>query len=97
MKRNNCRAEMVSEAHQPGISSIIDYVKSEATTPDALVDRCLDILGPIEVADSTRAELLAHAASEGDLVLDDKDGSESARRIAEMLQLIMSTKEYMFA
>ncbi|MCH7744937.1 MAG: DUF1800 domain-containing protein [Chloroflexi bacterium] len=97
MKRTNFLAEMVSEAHHPGIRSIIDYVKSEATTPDALVDRCLDILGPIEVADSTRAELLAHAASEGDLVLDDKDSPESARRIAEMLQLIMSTKEYMFA
>ncbi len=97
MKRTNFLAEMVSETHHPGVRSIINHVKSEATTPEALVDRCLDILGPIEVADNTRAELLAHAASEGDLVRDDGDGSDSARRIAEMLQLIMSTKEYMFA
>ncbi len=76
---------------------MIDRVKSEATTPEALVDRCLDLLGPMEVTDNTRAELLTHAASNGDLVWDDDHTAESAQRVAEMMQLIVSTREYMFA
>ena len=77
--------------------SIIDRVKSEAITPEALVDMCLDLLGPMEVADNTRAELLTHAASKGDLIWDDQYSAESAQRVAEMLQLIVSTREYLFA
>ena len=97
IKRTNFIAKMLSEAHHPGLRRMIDRVKSEATTPEALVDRCLDLLGPMEVMDKTKAELLAHAALNGDLVWDDDHSAESAQRVAEMMQLIVSTREYMFA
>lgn len=95
INRTNFVAEMLSESYHPGVSNIIDRVKSEATTPQEFVDRCLDLLGPIEVGDVTMTELLAHADSGGNLGGD--DDSTSSQRVAEMLQLIVATREYMFA
>ena len=96
--RTNFVVEMLGETDRPGVRSIIDRVRKGASTPEALVDTCLDLLGPIEVGVDSRDELLGHATTEGDLSWTDADDSaESERRVAEMLQLIASTREYMFA
>ena len=97
MTRTNFVAEMLGEIGRPGVRSIIDRVRSGPTTPEALVDTCLDLLGPLEVSVETRDELLGHASSQGDLSWVDGDSGESEWRVAEMLQLIASTREYMFA
>ena len=99
MKRANFVADMVGEPDKPGVRALIDRVREGETTPEAVVDSCLDILGPVEATPKTRAELVAHAAREGDLRWDgggDAD-AESARRVSEILQLIAATREYQFA
>ena len=96
MKRTNFVADMVNEVDRPGIRRIIDRVQEQGTSPEALVDACLDLLGPLQFNDGTRAELVAHAEQNG-VCGNGKSEAESAQQIAEILQLIVSTREYMFA
>ena len=96
MKRTNFVADMVNEVDRPGIRRIIDRAQEQGTSPEALVDACLDLLGPLQFNDGTRAELVAHAEQNG-VCGNGKSEAESAQQIAEILQLIVSTREYMFA
>ena len=96
MKRTNFVADMVNEVDRPGIRRIIDRAQEQGTSPEALVDACLDLLGPLQFNDGTRAELVAHAEQNG-VCGNGKSDAESAQQIAEILQLIVSTREYMFA
>ena len=95
MKRTNFVADMVNETHRPGIRKIIERAQSEAASPEALVDACLDLMGPLQFNEGTREELIAHAEQNG--VCNGNGDAESAQQIAEILQLIVSTREYMFA
>jgi hypothetical protein len=62
------------------------------------VDRCLDLIGPLEVDESTRRELLDQAAAEGELRWNTKEASTaSERRVGIMLALIAASREYQFA
>ena len=96
MKRTNFVADMVNDVHRPGIRKIIDSAQEQATSAEALVDACLDLLGPLQFNEGTRAELVAHAEQNG-VCGNGKSDAESAQQVAEMLQLIVSTREYMFA
>jgi hypothetical protein len=53
-------------------------------------------MGPLTVAESTRQELIAHAATEGDLHFGTDDATAVAR-VRDMLQLIVSMREYQLA
>ena len=94
--RINFVAARVSDTGLPGVQSIIKRVAADdkTITPGALVDRCLDQMGPIEVSEITRRELLAQAESDGPVSTE----SETAvsRRVGEMLSLIAATREYQF-
>ena len=97
MKRANFVADMVGQPDRPGVRRIIERLKGSETSPQSVVDTCLHLLGPVEVGDETRAELVDHAALRGDLEWDDDNEAESARRVSEILQLIVATREYQFA
>ena len=67
-------------------------------SPGEFVDSCLDVMGPLEVDDRTRGQLVAHAAAEGDLSWGPNGASgASTDRVGEMLQLIVSLQAYQFA
>ena len=95
MKRINFTADMVGDTGKPGIQDIIYRIKSKGNLDvNAFVDTCLDILGPVEVQEETKGQLVGHASELGDLTWsDDKISSD---RIAEMLQLIVATREYQY-
>ena len=97
MKRTNFVADTVNETHRPGIRKIVESVQEQAASPESLVDACLDLMGPLQFNEGTRAELVAHAAQKGVCGGNGKSDAESAQEIAEILQLIVSTREYMFA
>ncbi len=97
MKRANFVADLVGEIERPGVSDIIRRVRSSCASPQAAVDACLDLLGPVSVRDETRAQLIQHAAAGGDLAWDDANDAKSAQRVSELLQLIVATREYQFA
>ena len=99
-ERVNFAVNQLSDVTKPGIKDIIDRLGAEAASlsPEEFVNRCLDLVGPIDVGDETRAGLLKYAASEGSLRFgSDSEREQSAARIGRMLQLIAASREYQFA
>ena len=101
VERVNFAAKEVSNLENPGVRAIIDRLAAEdggELTPEQLVDRCVDLLGPIEVSDSTRSALIEFASREGNVDLNGHEpGGESEQRVANVLRLVASTKEYQLA
>ena len=63
-----------------------------------MVDNCLDLMGPLEVDAETRQELVTHAEIGGTVSwATDSDVSSSEERISEMLQLIVSLRDFQYA
>ena len=60
------------------------------------VNGCLDLMGPMEVTDDTRRELVEHASESGTLSWGANSDEGSTERVGEMLQLIVSTREYQY-
>ena len=100
VERVNFAASELADVTKPGIRSIIDRLADEGSvlTPDGLVGRCLDLVGPIPVAEETRLALVEFAGLKGDLDLRAHvEGDESERRVGDVLRLIASTREYQLA
>ena len=99
VKRINFVADRVSNVELPGVQSIVKRVASNGATMtvEAFVNRCLDQMGPLEVSETTRKELVVQAESEGAITWDtEEEYSSFSRRVGEMLGLIAATREYQF-
>ena len=67
-------------------------------TPADFVERCLELVGPLEVSEETQAALLEVAEGGGDLRFDSEEAKRSSEsRIGRMLGLIAAAPEYQFA
>ena len=96
VKRVNFVADQVSNVDLPGVQRIVERVVASngaQISPEALVDECVDLVGPVNVAPATRQELIAHAEGDGPVSTDNGD---APRRVADMLALIAATPEYQF-
>ena len=99
VKRINFVVDRVSDTNLPGVRSIVGRVANgdQAMTPEAFVDRCLEHMGPVDVSELTRQELVSHAEDEGPVSwANDEDYAMSAHRVSDMLSLIAATTEYQF-
>ena len=99
-ERVNFAVNLVADTTKPGVQAIIDQLEMDggALAPSEFVDRCLDLVGPLEASEETREALLRYAESGGDLDMTSAGDGESAReRIVRMLQLIVASREYQFA
>ncbi len=99
-ERVNFAVNLVADTTKPGVQAIIDQLEKDggALAPSEFVDRCLDLVGPLEASEETREALLRYAESGGDLDMTSAGDGESAReRIVRMLQLIVASREYQFA
>ncbi len=96
VRRINFIADYVGDLTQPGIQDIVRKLQAEAPTlsPTELVDGCLRLLGCYELEPETRRMLVTHAEKSGDLPTTNK---EFAVQVAQMLQMIVATKEYLYA
>ena len=98
MSRINFVADLVGDISLPGVQSLINRLKAQGDlTPEALVDGCLEILGPLEVESKTRQHLIQQAEEGGSLRWGAEEESVSTKRVAEMLELIVASREYQFA
>ena len=100
VERINFVADQVGNQSLPGVKLIVDRMSDGTSSMSTaeFVDRCLDLLGPLEVAEKTRGSLIEHAASGGELRRGtQEERSTFARRVTEMLQLIVATAEYQYA
>ena len=92
VERVNFASRYLGDPGSPGIQAMADRLGSQQSSQidaERLVDSCLDLLGPIEVSEETRATLVksSEAYSRDDLTT----------RVAETLRLIGSTREYQLA
>ncbi|MDC0034863.1 DUF1800 domain-containing protein [Chloroflexi bacterium] len=96
-ERVNFAVNQFNDVSSPGFREIMQRLGASVKS-DELVDRCLDLVGPIEVGDETRAALTNYAEEVGDVDLtSDENKDDNAHKIARMIQLIVSTREYQFA
>ena len=66
--------------------------------PDQLVDKCLLLVGGLQVTDSTRQRLVEFATSLGEVSFTPADAVAcSEQRVVDLLQLILATREYQMA
>lgn len=97
-ERVNFAVEQVMDTSKPGVASIIERVAAAGdASPEELVDRCLDLCGPLEVGAETRATLVDFAAEEGPLTFENGASENARARIGRMVQLIVAAPEYQFA
>ena len=98
VERVNFASKHMSNVENPGVQAIIDRLASingGHFSPEELVDACLDIVGPLEVAESTRDSLAQVVVREGDISLRDRiPGGESDIRVGQLLGLIAATREF---
>ena len=96
MRRTNFFADLVGDVERPGIQAIIVNLKARGDlSPEQFVDGCLDLMGPLEISDDSRTELVSHAAEDGSIQWGNNGNSDY--RVGEMLQLIVSLRDYQFA
>ena len=100
--RVNFASKILGNPNKPGLRALIaevqDAAQDGALSPDALVDACLDAIGPMPVLDSTREGLTDYAAKWGDLTFDtEQDAADAESKIIIMLQLAATTQEYQLA
>ena len=100
LQRINFAADRIGDPNLPGVQNIVERLSHQGTlSPMELVDGCLDLLGPITVAEGTHSQLVAHAETEGDLHRGDTEEEHVAfsNRVATMLKLITSCREFQMA
>ena len=99
VERINFAAEMLGNTDLDGVRGLVDRLmaRGASMTPEQFVDGCLDMTGPVQVTDDTHAQLVEHAAREGDLSHGtDEERATFTRRTGEMFQMIASTAEFQF-
>ena len=100
VNRVNFVANRVGDLSLPGVQRIVERLgdSTEPISPGDFVDGCLELMGSIRVEEDTRAALIAHVERGGPLGRDTEEERTSfAKKVAELLQLIASSREYQFA
>jgi len=94
--RINFIADYVGDTDYPGIEDMVQRLASEGPTisPENLVEGCLRLLGHYELTDENHQMLVNNARNSG---VSSTDTSEFSKQVGEMLQMIVATKEYLYA
>lgn len=88
MERINFASEQLGDASKPGVRAMVERIAgddADDTTPEALVERCLDQMGALAASDDTRSALLTLAGQE--------DGA-TEQNITQMLRLAAASREF---
>jgi uncharacterized protein (DUF1800 family) len=96
VRRINFVADYVGDVSYPGIQNIVSKLAAEGPTisSEGLVDGCLRLLGHYELAEETCQMLVEHARKSCPLSTDSR---EFPQQVSQMLQMIVATKEYLYA
>ena len=100
VERLNASTKEISNSSHPGIRSIIDFVRSYGPTiePETLVHSCLEAMAVYDMPSKTIETLVEYASKWGNLSFARPDSIPcSEQRVTELLQMIVSTREYQMA
>lgn len=94
--RINFASKIFADANRRGVRAILNRIRDNAedgnTPPEALVDQCLDAVGPLDVSEATRSGLVEYAKSQG--AVDWSEAEDAERKVVTMLQLAVTTREF---
>ena len=93
VERTNFVSVELGDTTKPGVRSMIERLAKQnggSMRPDEVVDRCLDLLGAVDVSDRTREALTEHVARGGEL----DPAADSVDRVAEVFSLISASPEF---
>ena len=103
INRVNFVADRVRNTDLPGVQNIIRRIAAETSadensvTAEVLVERCLYEMGPLDVEEATRSQLVLHARSHGPVSFETNEKRpEFSRLVGDLLALISGTREYQF-
>ena len=99
VERINFASKVLNDPDKQGVRNIIDRIKlvglSGEMTSDELVKACLEVLGPLDVLDTTENGLREFASKYGNLAWNDSESATQFDRAAlSVIQLIVCTQEY---
>ena len=96
VERINFSADLVGDTSYPGVQDIVNSLTSQGpvVSPEGLVDGCLRMMGYYELAPDTREMLISRARSRGELRTDSLEFPE---QVGQTLQMIVATREYLYA
>jgi hypothetical protein len=96
VERVNFASEMVGDISAPGIASMLERITRDRAeiSPDELLDACLYEMGCMELRDITK-KILFEELGVTDTI--DTDTEEFREVAAQMLRLIVASREYQFA
>jgi len=96
VRRINFIADYVGDVSYPGIQDIVQKLASAGPTisPEGLVAGCLRMLGHYELTEENHQMLVEHARKSG---VSATDAPEFPQHVGQMLQMIVATKEYLYA
>ena len=99
VRRVNFAASLLGDTSLPGVQAIVSNIRGRGRlTPEELIESCLEMIGPLEIGEATRTELLEHARAAGDARWDTgADAAESEKRVGVMLALIAASRDFQFA
>ena len=99
VRRVNFAAKFLGDTSMPGIQSIVRELQTRGDlSPEEFLEACLDLIGPIDVADATHRELLDQAREGGNLSWATENAARrSEQRVGALLALIAASREYQFA
>ena len=99
LQRVNFVADKLGDTSLPGVKAVIDRLSvREGMSAEEFVEGCLELIGPLQLEEETRREMVEHAKGGGEIRRGDTEKERRAfgQRVAQMLQLIAATREYQF-
>ena len=92
-ERINFASRAFADMEAPGVRDIVQRVGSLEGNPDDLLEKCLDVLGGIEVSSATNSELLEYATG----LIEQEKVERGSADISDLIQMIVSTVDYQYA
>jgi uncharacterized protein (DUF1800 family) len=99
-ERVNFAVNQLADVSKPGMQAMVQRLRAKGTplAPEALVNGCLELMGPLTVTEQTRQALQRYATAGGELRFGTvAEDAASTARVGRMLHLIVATQEYQFA
>ena len=100
MNRVNFVADYVCRPDLPGNRRNVDWIVQQSAnggsmSPEDLVERCMELMGPLEVSPVVRDNLVAEAAADGEIPYRTaEDRQRLSRRVGNLMALIAGSREY---
>jgi len=98
VERINFSAEQLGDTSKPGVQTMINNIvlqNSGVTSPEHIVDSCLDQLGGYSVSNLTRSSVVDMASKLGNLSIDNGQTDQTTKdKLGQILAVLASVPEF---